>query len=357
MKKTLDDIYSNQEEKNENWEVNKQGNNSFGEVIVDLSTNYMDLLKEIEKACEVGGKIDQKFLYIDPIAVKKWKSLIDSDEYATYRECSDALREFLASNIWKEKVQSGLNTIVDLGVGAGQKDNSILKSFINLTNGNNPISFVLIDTSFPMIETTLDQLRPVLKKKNNVKVISLKTDFLTLKHSSSHYQKKDSKSAYFMLGCTFCNVKESLFMNSMSEVVRNGDLLVLGIELYDEQCKDDSLQKIKNSYNHEALRELALIPLRMVLDRQESDDELKDKIDIDISEDRSHSDVPKAATIVITAFIQNEADIVLASSSRYGKTYLKEYIESYGYTFHSSFASSSNRLYEHLVFKFTGEGK
>ena len=357
MTNTLDDIFPEDEQsegrKHTLARTAKQGRSLFSEVIVDLSTNYLDMLREIERACEVEGRIDQKFLYLDPIAVKKWKGLIECDDYKTYRDCSSALRKFLSSQVWKDAINNGLNTIVDLGVGAGQKDNNILRSFLQLTKYKKSVSFVLVDTSFPMIETTLEQLRPEITRHSNVvKVVALRTDFLNLKHSSQHYLNETSKSAYFVLGCTFCNVREEMIMLSISGVARPGDLLVLGLELYDEHKKDESLDEIKSSYDHQSLRELAVIPLKMVLDRKESDEDLRQKICVEISEHRSFSDVPKAATIVIRASIPDEVDVVLASSSRYDRAEVIRYVENFGYLFKGSHASNSNRLYEHLVFEY-----
>lgn len=327
------------------------------EIIIDLSTNYSSLLGEIENSIRVRGSIDQKFLYLHPVAAHKWRNLIRCQQYGIYNQCCQALTQFLQSDTWKNKINAGLNTIVNLGVGLGQKDNFILRNFLDYTQGKRPVTCAMLDISLPMLEATISGLQADIARYSNVlKVVAIRTDFLNLSFSSSYYLRQDSNTAYFILGCTFCNVNERDMMASLRAVITSGDLLVIGLELYDSFNQGRSLKRIEGSYNHDSLRELALIPLEMS-GYLGTDTDLDNIISVNIVDGRVYSDISDAKTVLINAALSNDRKVLLGSSNRYSREHVINYVRGFGFEWVDSHKSTDNEFYQHLVFEFRDEGQ
>ena len=327
------------------------------EIIIDLSTNYSSLLDKIESGIRVRRSIDQKFLYLHPVAANKWRDLIGCQQYGIYNQCCQALRQFLKSETWKKKINKGLNTIVNLGVGLGQKDNFILRNFLEYTQGKRPVTCAMLDISLPMLEATISGLQADIARYSNVlKVVAIRTDFLNLRFSSSYYLRKDSNTAYFILGCTFCNVNERDMMASLMGVIKSGDLLVIGLELYDSNDSENSLERMRKFYDNDPLRELALIPLKMA-GHLNADTDPSGQISVEIAHGMQHSSIEDAKTILINASLSNDRTVLLGSSNRYSREQVINYVKGFGFRFVDSHESTDNEFYQHLVFEFKGEGQ
>ena len=353
----MDDLLGNVFPAPESIERERAQDGLLFEIIIDLSTNYSSLLGEIENSIRVRSSIDQKFLYLHPVAAHKWRNLIRCQQYRIYNQCCQALTQFLQSDTWKNKINAGLNTIVNLGVGLGQKDNFILRNFLDYTQGKRPVTCAMLDISLPMLEATISGLQADIAQHENVlKVVAIRTDFLNLRFSSSYYLRQDSNTAYFILGCTFCNVNERDMMASLRAVIKSGDLLVIGLELYDSNDSEKSLNRMREFYDNDPLRELALIPLKMA-GHLNADRDPSTQISVDIADGLQHSSIKGARTILINASLSDDREVLLGSSNRYSRDHVINYVRDFGFEWVDSHKSTDNEFYQHLVFEFRDEGQ
>ncbi len=348
-KTQLDDLYKRKPKENE---IAFNRDKYLDTIILDMSFQHSDFIKEIETSVKAEKNIDQKFLYLDPISVKNWKRLIDSDEYNIYNDCLSALRRTLKSDTWKDYVNSGkINCIVDLGVGAGEKDNLIIKSFIKEASNAKDVQYVLIDTSIPMLEITISQLKPFLKRnRERINFYAVRTDFMKLGLSKDLVRQQKGNVVFFSLGCTFCNIDERQFMKSLGNIILKGDLFVVGVELYNPDEKELSTNSQKESYDNEMLKKLAMIPLKMISD--EIDDKIKlSDIDIIKSQEQKYSQINNTENIIIK---YKNKEIDLATTSRYNEADFTKFVSSFGYKLKEVAVSGENIFYKHFIFEFTG---
>ena len=347
-KENLDQIYD--ATKNKDNEIWFPKDLYLDKIILDLSFQHSDLIKEIEDSVKAEKSIDQKFLYLDPISVKNWGALIASEEYIIYGHCLSALRKTLATPTWKESVKSEkINCIVDLGVGAGEKDNLIIKNFIRLTESKKIVQLVIIDTSIPMLELTISQLKQYLKsKKELINFYAVRTDFMKLGRSKEIIRFDKGNVVFFSLGCTFCNLDETQFLTSINNIIRSGDLLVIGVETYEPTRKEESTEEQKQVYNNDALKKLATIPLKMISEEFEDKIALSD-IEIVKSNSPKYSHIKNSENIIIK---DKKRDIDLAVTSRYNESDFKEFVESFGFELKDSVEATENSHYKHFIFEY-----
>ncbi|WP_339745903.1 L-histidine N(alpha)-methyltransferase [uncultured Maricaulis sp.] len=331
----------------------------FVSIILDMNSTHMRMMEEILQTIQDENRIDQKFLYIEPVSVQKWNRLISCDEYNTYRDCLSALERFTRSEFWIDYAKkNSLRNIVDLGVGAGIKDYEIIKSLHEI-HDRDAIHFVLLDTSFPMLETTILDIR----KKNNDQTYSkrtsgvphanliiraIRTDFLHLNRCQHLLRAADSPVAFFMLGCTFSNLSEAQFVRSLLSATKAGDLFVVGVDLYDSSQKESSIERLKAEYNHSQLYDLASIPINSYLRGHAS--KLDGSVQVSVEPGVLHSDVRDALTVTISTKI-NDQLIRLAASSRYMETSLIQFIQEFGFTYRYKQVSPRNPNYVQIAFE------
>lgn len=125
----------------------------FQPIYTDLLDTMVDHMARVRQMAEAGD-IDQKYLYWDPSAFTYWSELIKSNTYRIYRSCAQALELLLQDDKWLELSADGIGAIVDLGVGAGNKNRQVIDHLLSRFPESEP-ELILVDTSFPMLEGTL----------------------------------------------------------------------------------------------------------------------------------------------------------------------------------------------------------
>lgn len=325
------------------------GDNTF------LRTVYLDphstserLHEQLERSLHARN-IDQKFLYVDVDSVRQWRALIGSREYKTYEHCAGALKVLLRSEYWKGVMKSGaLDCVVDLGVGAGQKDLEIIESFIRLAPGRE-LLFAIIDTSLPMLEATYQHLVPMLKNSGGrITVKPCKADFMDM-HPFQTEIRGQRNTAFFILGNTFANVPENAFMKSVEQASKPGDLLIIGVEFLGAGDGDAKIAQLVKEFDSAGIRGLAVAPIRLL--RQNEDiEKIRKAVTIRQSTPREFSNVGKSLAIVISVRFRGE-EIVVAYSNRYNESEFIEFVEHFGFKHEQTFPSPDNKNYKQVVFR------
>lgn len=248
--------------------------------VVQDSDKLREKMEDAEKNKEIYI-FDQKLLYTSVQTVKHW-----SKQEEVRGESEDALDLLLKSNLWKEECKN-IDTIIDLGVGVGIKTPKIVKSFFKNEKKIN-LNLILVDFSYNMVYSALKHINKMLKAYHTRYTLdSLVTDFLTFETSKKCFEgKKEKKTAYFLLGGTFGNINELEFIESISNVAVNKDLLIIGCFLYTDE---EQLKKtIENNEHYDKTKvhdmfspSLQDIDLKILSTRRnglEIDIEIKDNI-------------------------------------------------------------------------------
>lgn len=322
------------------------------QLYLDSNSTTERLHEELEHSLSTG-KTDQKFLYLDLESVRLWRRLIQDRKYKTYDHCLAALHELLRSTLWKEAVTAGqLDCIVDLGVGAGSKDLEIIKSFAQIAPDRR-VRFVIVDTSWPMLEETIKGIRTNFPRRNRLfKVQPCKADFLNLA-AYRHEIRGEKSSAFFILGNTFGNVPEATLMRSIQRATQPADLLVIGAEFLDIDTKESTIDEMIQHYDTADLRELATTPIR--LRRHDINLEtLRRTVRFRPSRPAEFSDLKGSIAVVISIEWKGD-ELIVAYSNRYADAQFVPFIEDFGFIHKKTFPSPSNPNYRHVVFERTAE--
>lgn len=304
-----------------NWRIfeNVDPEENLFIVITDIQNNQLNNVDEIRKNI-LNNKVDQKYLYYSPKSAEKWSKWEENG--ATTSQVSNInLINFFNLDIWKEKVNE-IDTVVDLGTGAGYKAIELIESFDKNYHGNE-LNLVLVDSSNNMLDIALRNTTKNLKNlKFKVNVDGLRTDFLMLHESNNLFHHSDKKRSVFMLlGGTFGNIDEEKFISALNQVCQKGDLFILTAFL----LKDDQSNLIPYEKYRDEIIEIYSPSL----------DELGISL-VDISFNMNNSNKPiKSKKIKFLGEIKhvksNPVHVNLLSSNRYDLEDLKQYIKGKNY--------------------------
>ena len=306
--------------------------------IPNLQTVFVDVpdrdyISELKNDVTNQRIMNQKYLYIDHNSVGKWKALTRSIKYKTFTNCLSVLTELVCSDWWVSKIESGeITQIVDLGAGEGQKTSNLLEGFLDCYKSKEPPKFVVIDSSFSMLESCMKSIREKLEQS------SIAVDFQMIKGDFNHLEKiigssqhiHKGKSLFTMLGNTFTNIQENNFLTNLSRVTIKGDVFICGVEVFTDQ---ELVQKeLLSSFNHDELKDFVISTLTHLyptLNRSE----IRNIIDLQYAYNNSqYSDVPNTATARIKTnkdplSLKDTTDITIATSSRYSKDEFEKFIQ------------------------------
>ena len=349
---TRENINNETLEEKKVWEDEVRSCDKIGKhfiIMTDVEEKSSNLEEQLIKDILESNMIDQKHIYFTEEDKNRWKKLIsiEGSSYSVFSKCISTLNMFLTLDFWKD-LSINIDRIVHLGVGTGEKDIDILKSLIENPNIKTDfIRYVLVDSSFPMLETSLDAISTAIMEKyekdsllcevyeNKYQLMALRTDFMYLNKSRDCFQgKENKKSVFFMLGCTLCNIREDLFLDSLKHVCRDGDILVIGVSIHNhEHPKKEDFKN--DNYNSTDLTNLLREPmLRLPFANIKVGEELTNDTLIEKETQERWCVVPTSVTMTMNinlsfrrAGLKNNLynnDVIVATSTKY---YLKSIIE------------------------------
>ena len=243
-------------------------------MVADATNNTYSSLEDLYKSISSDG-FNQKLLYTSPESAKLWKNDIEKmntnkgelTKRELDRESMDERdrelfnKKFLDGEFWK-KNRENIDRIVDLGVGTGERTVEIVKS---LDLSKKDINIVLVDSSSNMIKESFNHIKTILKDRffDIDGVHGLDADFMKFAETEKCFVQSDAnidldnRTAFFILGGTFCNIDLDLFILSLSKVMIEGDYLTIGIHIQDDGIKLDKLRdNIKKTYDFKLLEDM-----------------------------------------------------------------------------------------------------
>jgi hypothetical protein len=259
--------------------------------------------------------------------------------YNVHAGCTDALNAFLGSDEWK-----GISTPVDLvflGAGAPSRENAVLTN-LNERGKLNGATVSLIDLSFHMLKYSASSMYQLdvsgQKIRDIVHIMPFHIDFMDLGRISKHLNPFGRTCVYFMLGCAFANISEEGFMASFHRVARPGDILSIGVELWDGYEEETFKKMLITQYDHHEFKEFAIAPIKDTILTLYKDggidppNDLTSNVKIDTANYPNHSNIEETITMVAEYIDQriHPSRIVLGISSRYKIESMKRYLKGEG---------------------------
>ena len=327
-------------------------------IYVDLDINTELQIKSLKDQYLHHDEIDQKFLYIDSQSVELWKGVIACGTYTTYNHCKATLETLTGTGYWHELVaESPTNKLVDLGVGAGDKDYEILRSFVEHCNEDETVTLTLLDSSLVMLDVSLFELKELatkitVKKRNNISVRAIRGNMLKLPKYRNLLNHGEGKNIYFLLGGTFSNIGEDDFMKAFTETTEVGDVIVIAAEMYDSADPDASMESIKKDYKAGEIFEFAKVPVMSHLKARGKHLDLNyggigKPVKIDIKSGKMFSDVDAAKTLVFSIRVSAKP-VKVISTSRYDYERLKSFFEQFPFDLKKVVTCPSNKFYKYF---------
>ena len=309
------------------------------------------------------GNFNQMYLYFSTEAVETWESFVNYGSTRIQREYIEedikTLDSFLDSDYWKKNI-CGIDRVIDLGVGTGEKTMEILKSF---NKGlSKTINFVIVDTSLNMIKNAFKKIQKQQRRyfrEINYTLDGLNADFMHFSGSEKCFVQGndtidlDNRSAFFILGGTLCNVSISDFLTSLQNICIIGDYLIVGVHTLDNddnRAESEIEEEILHTYDLEKLKKIFSASLR------EINLELKH-----LSQD-FETDVNQNKILNFKAKLNDSDNIIsdkdkthtLIASTRYTIKNIKDIMKNDNFEFKKAIHSSSKKI-AYIAFEYTGK--
>jgi uncharacterized SAM-dependent methyltransferase len=187
-----------------------------------------------------GDIVPSKYLYWTPQASEHWLELCRHKKYQFYRKSLKALRTY-AEEIVNEIVNATGTAEIDLvsvGSGDGVKDNVLLRHLKKKLEGGEFIYYYPVDISDTLIvEAIGNALRGGLQREA-FRVKALIADFLKLEKLKSFYEERPAANLFSVLGNTVGNADEEELLESVSEAMLPGDLVLLEVNVGKASLED-----------------------------------------------------------------------------------------------------------------------
>lgn len=308
-----------------------------------------------------SGHIDQSLYYQNTDAVNRWLSVTNDEFYTGFDQCKTGLLKLIRLREWLDFVNAkNCDGIVMLcGGGAHSKDAVLIKclldTFFGATSndkGSKKMKYTLVDRSSAMLELSRTKLEELLDKKNGHQFVELKAlrrDVMAM--DGSEPVRNSGRIAWFNTGGTLGNLEEDKFFESLAQVSKSGDMLILGVSCIEDLDNVD-LSVLAREYERDVVKDLVGVPLSAVwgtLDIDESPEKAIASIKVEAVRD-TYSSIKNSVTVVAKLPSQILGDIILFKSSRYSERALIKFVEKYNWE-HLSSIDGLDSSFKQIMFR------
>lgn len=309
-------------------------------------------------------RVDQKFYYLSPESDGIWDSIASHGGYKQYNQCRSALEKLFESSVCDNFFTDGqIDSIVMLGGGSASKDTLIIEEVLKLLPPNILLNYTIIDYSNYMLKSTFRKIYSYLVDRhltNRVNLQIIEHDFLRLQEIKE-FRNAYKNIAWMIPGGTIGNIKEGAFLDSVSSVAMNGDLLFIGAETI-ELGNNKMYNEIIDKYKNQDVEKYLLIPLKSIWHELNKENGIRNKkihttesaikgrdVKIVPGFNNGHSDVIGSGTLEISLKI-NGQKYILFTSTRYAETGLINFVTKKKFSHKTSIASPIEDRYKYFVF-------
>jgi uncharacterized SAM-dependent methyltransferase len=180
-----------------------------------------------------GDIVPSKYLYWTPQASEHWLELCKHKKYGYYKKSLKVLRKYAPTVV--EKIVEATGTaqidVVSVGSGDGVKDNVLLGLLHEKLQPEEYVYYYPVDISDTLIvEAVRNALRGGLPREG-FRVKALIADFLKLEQLKCFYEERSAPNLFSVLGNTVGNADEDALLESVSEAMLPGDLVLLEVNV------------------------------------------------------------------------------------------------------------------------------
>ena len=299
----------------------------------DKILTSLEIKRELETNIYHEKEVDQKFLYWDVEAARRWGNLCASPAYELHHISKRLIFKHMTSIYNRIAGDSGQNAFdfVNLGVGSGEKDKDIL-SILTGKAAPTVVKYYPIDLSFPMLQETIKYLGELLEK--NIEVNCIVGDILKLHRYNNILRESDNPKLIAFLGGSLGNFREDDIFNEIYKFMSPQDYLILGVECIVGRGNGQLVEE----YTGDELKDLVFGPLEGYLDRTEA---LKARGTF-YCEVKQYGNIPNSRTIFMNCKFRG-SPITLAFSTKYDKASLMPYLVSKGFSILQEFSDANDQ--------------
>ncbi|MDH4241393.1 MAG: L-histidine N(alpha)-methyltransferase [Phycisphaerae bacterium] len=282
----------------------------------DKILTSLEIKRELQINIYHDKEIDQKFLYWDVEAARRWGNLCASPAYELHHISKQILFRHMLDIYNRIAEDSGRKAFdfVNLGVGSGEKDKYIL-AILTEKAAPSVVRYYPIDLSFPMLQETTKYLGGLLEQ--NIEVNCVVGDILKLHRYNSILRESNNPKLVAFLGGSLGNFREDDILNEIHKFMDPNDYLILGVECTVGRGDD----QLAEEYIGEELKDLVFGPLEQYVDTTEAS-KARDTFHCEV---KQHGNVPNSKTIFMRCRFRG-SPITLAFSTKYDKASLMQYL-------------------------------
>lgn len=238
----------------------------YGDTMKINSLILRELLRRgysLEGKTRIWNIADSKLWYLTPEQARAYLDIVSSPNYQKdIRPKESQLTELRYKDILGFVHSDSLN-VIDLGCGDGKK----AAFLIDKMRDRKKVRYYPIDISSYMVKTAINNVRHL----ENAEIVDVGwniSDFENLQNISRLFDKKNFKNNLFLLlGNTLGNFEIHELLYELSSSMQEGDFLLIGNGLNNENVEEDIVRACKENPGFE--RFFRYIPLQLGLSRED----------------------------------------------------------------------------------------
>jgi len=215
-------------------------------ISIDEQETEIDKFSQLQHALKhPNTPIGEKFLYWDPSAAKTWAEICSSNVYRLHQSMLTSIdRPDTGINKMIESIKDKgkIFDFVNLGVGGGQADRSIISKLVEILPKNKQMHYIPVDQSLSMLQYAVKMASEFDNRK--VKSTPILADFLQLERfKDSICSLAINQKIYGFLGGTIGNFKESEVLTPILKTMNENDYIIIGVGLIKNKKAPANLQE------------------------------------------------------------------------------------------------------------------
>jgi Histidine-specific methyltransferase, SAM-dependent len=311
-----------------------------------------------------SGIVDPHTYYSSAEGAEKWKHIIDSDHYATYFHCKQALASVLKDDAWNKSILAmPITASYSLGGGGSPaKDWSLLNWMLSKSEWSKKhITLTLVDINPYMLQQSRVQLANWVRESHDARRFVVRffqddiLDFGQPDAKRQEVQRREGNALFTIYGGTIGNMSESRLFAMLDRVAKSGDHLLVGCTIVDGKKQEEVLALEESKYKEDRVLQLIRPGVDCVIRQNGLPWTTKSgleqvKVEIWAEGQSTLSDVRGSMTLVLV-LTAGKKKIALLRSARYQQDELIQFAGHHGWEFVTAVASPLCNEYKQIGFR------
>lgn len=234
-------------------------------VRADSDINEQDRLENLYRSVFETRTIDQSYLYWGIEAAERWQKVCKNHDYELHEISKKLVIDYIDEmmKVIKNDTNSEVFDFVNLGVGGGQKDITILSSLLEMAGGSR-LRYIPLDESYSMLRAAVDYVwqnySKITGSYRNWETIAILGDVTRLERYKDLIQSPRvmNPRIYALLGSVIGNFDERLILSNIKNSMSDLDVFILGADL----IAGRTIKELRRGYSIKPIRDLIIYPLK-----------------------------------------------------------------------------------------------